>query len=207
MDNNATVPDPDGDQDEDLLARFDEWDKLIDAHWAEWAEETEESFGFVAGKQWDDDVVSAMEADQRVPVTFNHVQPTIDAVSGAEIMGRQQVVYEPRQVGASAQNEVLSKGAEWVRDECDAEHEESEAAKDMFICGIGWTETKMDYDEHPDGQIVIERVDPLEVRADPSSRKPNFIDARYNRWRKPMSRRPRQQHAVRSGHGRSESQV
>src|SRR6185437_1631715 len=101
--------------------------------------------------------VEELRENLREPVTFNRIAPTIDAVSGAEIMGRQQVIYEPRQIGASAQNEVLSKGAEWVRDECDAEHEESEAAKDVMICGVGWTETRMDYDDDPDGKIVIER--------------------------------------------------
>jgi hypothetical protein len=173
--------------DDELLTRFAKWDKLIDAHWGEWESEAEECHDFVAGHQWAKDVVEAMEEEQRVPVTFNRVAPTIDAVSGAEIMGRQQVIYEPRQVGASAQNEVLTKGADWVRDECDAEHEESEASRDCLITGIGFTETRMDYDEEPDGKIVIERVDSMEMRADPSSRKANFADARYFRRQKPYS--------------------
>jgi hypothetical protein len=183
IDNNSSEPDPS----QDLIARFDKWDKLLDAHWSEWADEAKLCYDFVAGAQHDDGDKAMLEELGRVAVTFNRIGPMIDAVSGAEIMGRQQVVYEPRQVGATAQNEVLSKGAEWVRDECDAEHEESECAKDALICGVGVTETRMDYDEHPDGQIVIERVDPLEVRFDASSRKANFADARYNRWRKAMS--------------------
>lgn len=176
------------DDDEDLLTKFQGWDKLLDAHWGEWASESEEAYDFVAGHQWAADVITQMEEDNRVPVTFNRVAPTIDAVSGAEIMGRQQVIYEPRQIGASAQNEVLTKAADWVRDECDAEHEESEASRDCLITGIGWTETRMSYDEEPDGQIVIERVDPLEMRADPSARKANFANARYLRRRKKYSR-------------------
>lgn len=179
---------PEDDEDEDLLTKFATWDKLLDAHWSEWEEEAKLCYDFVAGHQWAADVISELEEQNRVPVTFNRVAPTIDAVSGAEIMGRQQVIYEPRQVGATAQNEVLTKGADWVRDECDAEHEESEASRDCLITGIGWTETRMDYEEEPDGKIVIERIDPLEMSSDPSARKSNFANARYHRRRKPYSK-------------------
>jgi hypothetical protein len=183
---NATVNAPD-DDDQELLEQFTKWGNAIDAHWSEWEEEARECFGFVAGHQWASDVLDALKDDGRVPVTFNRVAPTIDAVSGAEIMGRQQVIYEPRQVGASAQNEVLTKGADWVRDECDAEHEDSEASRDCLICGEGWTEMRMDYDDEPDGQIVIERIDPLQIRPDPSSKKANFRDRRYMRRRVPYT--------------------
>lgn len=174
--------------DDELISKFAAWDKLLDAHRSEWDDETRLCYDFVAGHQWADDVIEELENQNRVPVTFNRVAPTIDAVSGAEITGRQQVIYEPRQLGASAQNEVLTKGADWVRDECDAEHEDSDASRDCFICGEGWTETRMDYEEELDGKIVIERIDPLEMAADPSSRKANYADARYMRRRRPYSR-------------------
>jgi hypothetical protein len=87
----------------------------------------------------------------------------------------------------SAVDEILTKGADWIRDQCDAEHEESDAFRDALICGIGWTETRMDYEEDPEGKIIIERIDPLEVLADPRSKKPNFADARYLRRARPYS--------------------
>lgn len=182
----STAGDP-GDDHEELLTKFAAWDKLLDAHRSEWNTEAELCYDFVAGHQWAEDVISQMDNENRVPVTFNRVAPTIDAVSGAEITGRQQVIYEPRQLGATAQNEVLTKAADWVRDECDAEHEESEASRDCFICGEGWTETRMDYEEDPDGKIMVERIDPLEMAADPSSKKANYANARYLRRRKPYS--------------------
>lgn len=88
----------------------------------------------------------------------------------------------------SAVDEILTKGADWIRDQCDADQEESDAFRDTLICGIGWTETRMDYEEEPEGKILIERVDPLEVLADPKSRKPNFADARYLRRARPYSK-------------------
>lgn len=88
----------------------------------------------------------------------------------------------------SAVDEILTKGADWIRDQCDADQEESDAFRDALICGVGWTETRMDYEEEPEGKILIERVDPLEVLADPKSRKPNFADARYIRRARPYSK-------------------
>lgn len=178
---------PDAPDSDELLERFKRWDKALDQKWGTWLEETETAFDFVAGHQWDDADKKQLEDSGRAPVTFNRIATTIDAVSGAEITGRQQVIYEPRQatpVNVSAQNEVLTKAADWVRDECDAEHEESEAARDCLICGVGWTETRPDYEEDPEGRIIIERIDPTEILADSSSRKPNFADKRYLRRRR-----------------------
>jgi hypothetical protein len=173
--------------DGDLIEKFSRWGRDIDAHQSAWITEARDCFDLVAGEQWSKDEREMLDDALRPHVTFNSVGPVIDAVSGAEIQGRQQVTYLPRQVGASAGNEVLTKGSEWIRDRCDAEQEESDAARDCFICGVGVTETHMDYEEDPDGQVRIDRRDPIEFGQDPSSRKPNYIDARYIRRKKPYS--------------------
>jgi hypothetical protein len=46
------------------------------------------------------------------------------------------------------------------------------------ISGMGWTETRLDYEEDPDGSPKIERVDPLSMYWDHVARKPNLTDAR-----------------------------
>lgn len=176
-----------GVDDTELLARFRRWDKQLDAHWSTWKREAKECFGFVAGDQWTKDDENVLKDAGRAAVTFNRVGPIIDAVVGAEIMGRQQVQYLPREVGDSGVNEVLTKGAEWVRDQTDAETEESEAFRNAFICGLGWTETRMDYEEDPEGKIVLAEIDSLEVLPDPKARKANLVDARYLRWSRPYA--------------------
>ncbi len=171
-----------------LIQRFAAWDKRLDNHWSDWRKETRTNFDMVAGRQWAADDETELEEKDRLAPVFNKLAPLIDAVSGAEIAGRQQVNYYPREAGDSAVNELLTKGADWIRDRCDADMEESEAFRNVFICGIGVTETAMDYDEDPDGQVVVRSVDPLEIAIDPSARRANAIDARFLRRRKPMSR-------------------
>lgn len=178
-----------GDREEELLERFAKWDRAIGNHWGDWRREARELFGMVAGiDQWKKADKDALEEIDRIAPVFNEMGPIIDAVSGAEIMDRQQVGYYPREVGDAAVNELFTKGAEWIRDRCNADQEETEAFRDAFICGLGVTETRMDYEEDPQGQIIVERVDPLEIGLDPSCRKANAEGARYIRRAKPMSR-------------------
>lgn len=172
--------------DDELLEKFQAWKKSLDAHWGVWRKEAEESYDFVAGRQWTPDEENDMHDDEQIPVVFNLTAPTLDAVAGAEIQNRQQTQYFPREVGDSGVSDALTQGAEYVNDECNGDQEDSEAFYDMLVCGIGVTNTRPDVSED-DVDIVKERVDPLELRWDASSRKKCFEDARYLRREIPMS--------------------
>lgn len=132
-----------------------------------------------AGDQWDEADRIALEENLRVPVTFNRIAPMIDVVVGTEIGNRREVRYIPRTREDSGPNEVYSAAADFFRDECEAEHEDTDAFKDACICGIGCCEVKMDYNEEPTGTITIERVDPMELWLDPDAKKNNAVDQQY----------------------------
>ena len=153
-----------------------------------WRTEATECYGFVAGEQWSAEDKGYLAEQQRPVVTFNRVGPIINMVSGQEINNRQSVRYIPRTVGESRVNELLTAAADWVRDECDADDEESDAFLDAIITGIGCTETRLAYDTDLDGKIVIERVPPLELYYDPTSTKQNLSDARWIVREKVMAR-------------------
>jgi len=148
-------------------------------HSSQWRVEAQEAYDMAAGQQWDERDVAAMRDQNRVPVTFNRISRVINSVIGTQVANRQETRFLPREIGDSAVNEVLTGAAEWVRDETDAEDEESDAFADMAICGMGWTETRMDYEVEPDGKICIDRVDPLEMYWDPGSTKRNLADAKW----------------------------
>ena len=167
------------DTDEGLLSRIKDSFKLSSDHSNNWRKMTREAYDFVAGEQLEEEDKQRLREQLRPEVAFNRAGAVIDAVEGSEINNRQETRFIPREVGDSGVNEVLTGAAEWVRDQCDAEDEETEAFKDMAICGMGWTETRMDYETELDGQILIDRIDPLEMFWDPDSKKQNLADARW----------------------------
>lgn len=171
---------------EELSRKLKEWESEAKSHWSKWRVEARECYDYVAGEQWTPDDRAALIEEMRVPVTFNRTGPMVDAVTGAEILNRQEVRYSPREMGDVQVNEVITAAADWARESADAEDEESDAFHDVIVSGMGWVETRMDYESDPEGLIRLDRVDPLEMWADPSARKRNLADARYvfrGRWR------------------------
>lgn len=174
-------------RDEQLLATFERWSHDLEAKRSEWRLEAEACYAFVAGEQWEPDDIVALADKGRIPVVFNLTAPTVDAVSGAEIQNRQQVQFYPREVGDTGVSDALTQGAEYISDECNGDQEDSEAFRDCLTCGEGWTATYPDVDGEKVA-LIKERVDPLQMAADPNSRKACYEDARYIRREIPMSR-------------------
>ena len=165
--------------DEEVLKLVKTCKRESDKHLAAWMKEAKDAYDLVAGHQWSEEDRAKLEEMNRPAVVFNRVGPVIDSVCGTEVNNRQQVQFIPRQAGDSGVNELLTGAAQWVRDNCDAEDEESDAFFDVCVCGLGWTETRMDYTDEQEGQVLIERVDPLSMRYDPAAKKRNLGDARW----------------------------
>lgn len=143
-----------------------------------WRTDAKSWFDMVANHQWAEEDERLLMDQHRPVVSFNRVAPMIRAVCGLEVNNRQSVVYLPRKLGTSEPQQMITNTGKWVRDECYAEDEESEAFRDLTICGEGWTETRMDYDEDPMGKIVKERIDPLEMGVKKGAFRSNYVDAR-----------------------------
>lgn len=165
------------------MKRFRRWYRDDAEHQADWRKEAEEDYAFVAGDQWDQKDIDTLKEQMRPVVTFNRVDPLIRSVCGEQINNAQEIRYIPVEQGDVKANEALTSGASWFRDQCDAEDEESEAFWDAAICGMGWTESRLDFAEDPEEpNPVIERIDPFEVLWDKNARKRNLSDAR-RMWR------------------------
>lgn len=172
----------------DLLLEIRQRYESARTHASKWREEARESFDLYAGRQWSEQDRQKLIEQQRVPVTFNRVAILIDAVIGYEVNNRQETRYIPRTPGDAKVNELLTEAARYFRDACDAEFEESDAFRDMCITGMGWTNDRLTDERNPDYDLVRDRVDPLRMLWDPSSRKPNLEDARYVIYETSMSK-------------------
>lgn len=164
---------------ETLYRTLRNWFDTDAGHSHRWRTEAREDFDFVAGEQWEPDVKRELEAQGRPAITFNRVLSVIKAVAGIEINGRHETIFIPRNTDAGDVkiNELLTQASQWMADGCDAEDEQSEAFQDALICGMGWTEQIISYDEDPEGKYVEQKIDPLEMYWDCNARAKNLIDA------------------------------
>lgn len=159
------------------------WWRADREHSRKWRNEAKEDFDFVAGHgQWTEADRQKLLDENRPVITFNRTEVIIDAVSGNEINNRNEVKYYPREVGDALPSEIYSEAARWFDDESEAADEESEAFRSTIICGMGWTETRIDFDNDPDGEPLTDEIDALEMYWDAGCRKTNLIGAR-RLWR------------------------
>lgn len=193
-------------KDEIILKRIAKNVKSAEDHNAKWRTLAKQCYDYYAGNQWSVEDKARLIEENRPAIVFNRTVRIINAVAGLELQNRQEVCYTARQEGAVISSEILTGAASWVRDNCDAEDEESQSFKDTLVCGMGWTETRLDYEVDEDGAILIERVDPLEMRADPNATKRNLDDAvwvaRIKYYTKAQFRRlwPKEAEAIESGY-------
>lgn len=159
-----------------------QWFRGDKAHTSRWRREAREAFKFLAGRQWSEEDQAKLREELRPCITFDRSSVIIDAISGNEIQSRQQVQYLPRELGDAMANEVLTEAARWFDQESEAEDEDSEAFVDCIMTGIGVTETRIDFDEDPDGMPAVDRVNCLEFYWDKAAVKQNLKDAR-RMWR------------------------
>jgi hypothetical protein len=173
---------PDTDDKDGLLKTAKSWFKGDREHSADWRRTAKEDFDFANLRQWSEEDKRILREQMRPEITFDKVGTTIRTIIGIEIGNRREVRFIPRSQGDAKPDEVLTAAAEWARDACDAEDEESDGFRDTCICGMGWVDTRMDYESEPEGMIRQERVDPMEMYWDAAARKPNLADARRT-WR------------------------
>lgn len=165
-----------------LFRKLKKWFRADREHSDKWRREAEEDFAFVAGDQWSAEDIAHLKETMRPVITFNRVHPIINSVVGHEINSKQEVRYIPREEGDVQVNELLTEGSRWFRDQSDADDEDTEAFYNAVICGMGWTDTTLDYEANDAGDPSMDSPDPLEMYWDCNARKKNLTD-RKRHWR------------------------
>jgi len=166
-------------EDDEVILWVSERRKKAENRLGDWYDGARKEFGFTENRQWDDTDIAKLEAERRLAVTFNRIAPIVNSICGQEVANRQEVKFLPRRVGEVSTADPMNDAVKWVRDNCNAEDEDSDAFRDMVICGMGWTCSRMDYEVNPDGEPRIERRDPTLMRWDPTCRRKNLADAKW----------------------------
>lgn len=153
-----------------------------------WRKETKEAFDFVAGRMWAREDEENLNSQNRPIITFNRVEPMIRSICGVEINNRQEIHYDPNLPEDNDIAAVPNTAAKIIMSRGEFADEESEAFFDVLVCGMGFLDHYMDYDENPDGDLKESREDPLEFYWDPHARKQNLADGTWIGQMKRMSK-------------------
>lgn len=145
----------------------------------DWYKTAVEAYNLYHGNQWEKEDIAAMRCAGRPHLTFNNIQPFINAISGSEISNKQVIKYYPREPGDLRANELLTAIADWFRESTLGDEVDTAVFKDSLICGIGWSETTLDYSNNPEGDPCIRRLDPLKMFWDNSDLEDNLRNAKY----------------------------
>lgn len=163
-----------------MTKTFEDLKAIASRNWeaqSKYRECMRDDYSFHDGHQWSDEERALLEGNQRAAIVFNRVAPIIASVSGSEINNRTQVRFIPREIGDAKPNEILSAGADWFRDEANAEDEDSEAFSDLLICGFGATETYLDFEADAEGAPREQRIPPWEMFWDRHAHRKGLVDS------------------------------
>lgn len=131
--------------------------------------------------------VSPRGEKKRALIQFNKVMPFVDAVAGFMMQNRRQAKYvarvsfAPKQEAYSVHANAVSR---YVRAKAHAPELESEQDSDMLVAGYGAVDTDISYiignaTSCPNGEILIQRLDPRTTWWGPVAKRTNLSDARY----------------------------
>lgn len=147
-----------------------------------WRKSARQAFDYVASHQISEEDRRELEKNKRPIAVFNLIAPNIKAISGMERGNRHEIKFLAREEdevdGWAAA--IFNQTSRWIFDRNDNEYHESGAFRDMTICGMGWTQLRVDYDEDPQGKVNAPTIDPLRKLWDPSAKAENLSDRRYD---------------------------
>ncbi len=147
-----------------------------------WLKNAHEGDNFFAGHQWNEEDEEYLRSQGRPAVTFNRILKTLMLVVGVEINHRQDplaIARNPYMPGQKELAELTTTYMRWVLDNCEGDEERTMAFLDLLKRGMGWEELSLAYDVNPDGEILLTRVDGLEMWWDPAAKSQNLKDARW----------------------------
>ena len=121
-----------------------------------------------------------LDAEHRPHLTFNHIFPTVNLISGIQRQNKQDIKVFPKKGGMKELADVLTAAAKNVTDESNGEYLTSMAFFDGLVTAKGWLGLDITYDDEPvNGEIVMERYSPFSIIEDPNCENYDLNTSKY----------------------------
>lgn len=113
---------------------------------------------FYSLKQWPDDVVAELDAEQRSHLTIDETGAKLDTLSGTQRQTRYDIKYYARKGGSQVAAEVFTDMGKIICDWNNFDTQETEVFEDMMAVGRGIFDCYIDYENSINGDIKLRKA-------------------------------------------------
>lgn len=152
-------PKPDKPSDDELAQEVVELYKQLKKNEQEDRERAEEAEKFYEGDQWDKSDKAELESKGRAALVLNHVQPSIDLLSGYQRQNRTDVRFAPVEDSDARSADVLNMIVKQIMEQNGFYVEQSKQFEDEAIVGRGFVEVSEEPNEFGDIEPRIGHVE------------------------------------------------
>lgn len=143
-----------------------------------WRNEAIENYEFVCNNQWTPSDRALLAEEEKPCLTFNHILPIINLLSGMERQNRADVKVFPRKGGTRIIADAFTSLAKHSIDLCHGDTEQSIQFVDGIISGKGWLKTDISFKKDKiNGDLVLTRRSPFDMYEDPNATKYNLNES------------------------------
>lgn len=162
------------------ITKCNEWFKLAEDAQNPWKKQAQEDLRFTLGSQWKADDLAVLREQKRPALTFNHILPYINLVSGYQRQNRQDIKVHNKQGGTKEVADIFTAIIKDIGDNSNGDFEVSMAFLLGLITGKGWLGANVSYDNDPyNGELLLESYSPFLVYPDPYHERYDLSDAMY----------------------------
>lgn len=122
---------------------------------------------FFQGDQWDSRDKAELALAGRPAITINKILSTVSNIMGEQIYNRSEIAFRPRSGSPSSIAETLTKVFKQISDNNQLDWKRSDAFADGVIAGRGFLDARVQFDEHMQGEVKIEKLNHKNVIIDP----------------------------------------
>jgi len=162
------------------IIELNKWFKLAEDAHTPWKKQAQEDLRFVVGKQWSSEDLRILKDQRRPALTFNHILPLVNLVSGYQRQNRQDIKVHNKKDGTREVAEILTAIIKDVHDNSTGDFEVSMAFLLGLITAKGFLGVNIDYDNDPyNGELRIESHSPFRCYPDPFHERYDLSDAMF----------------------------
>ena len=159
-------------EEEHLIAinQFERYERARDNGHLDYIETAKKCDAFYRGNQWDAADVATLDDEGRPALTINTILPTVNTVLGEQSTRRAEITFKPRGAGNQQIADVLTKLYLQISDNNKLHWLESQVFADGLIQDRGYSDVRVDFTDHIQGEERVSTKDPLDILIDPDAK-------------------------------------